>query len=87
MNDNAHGLPSNTVEQATKWLARQLESPEVGADPTLLDLAKKAHAAHEHYLTANLTNMKQMWPNMHKSNETMRELVAYIASKPTPKDY
>lgn len=87
MNDNAGGLPSNIVEEATKWLARQLESLVGADDPTLLDLAKKAHAAHEHYLTADLTNMKQMWPNMHKSNEAMRELVAYIASKPTPKNY
>jgi ferric-dicitrate binding protein FerR (iron transport regulator) len=87
MNESRLSLPSDVVEEAKKWLVRQLESDAAAADPILMDLAIKAHAAHEHYLTANLTSMKQMWPNMHKSNEATRELIAYVASKPTPKDF
>jgi hypothetical protein len=87
MKASRRALPPEVIEEAKNWIVRQLESDDAASDPTLVDLANKAQAANEHYLTANLTSMKQMWPNMHKSIEATRELVAYVASKPTPKDF
>lgn len=87
MNVSRRALPPEVVEEVKNWIVRELQSDDAAADPMLLDLANKVQAANEHYLTANLTSMKQMWPNMHKSIEATRALVAYVASKPTPKDF